>query len=533
MPGAKRGRGAGTDRQLPIEFGSEGDAPTRCGEALWDFTAVAAPSESSRELRPEPSPALELERAGLIHGLRQRYADACRDIMCLEHPPADSVDRWLLEQLAQPRRGRGSDPLLPKPLIAETSRVLQRELLAEVPLRCPTRAFGALALEALRKYHESACGWLRRLDAPVALRTEVEALGTWIDENAGAARSRRRPEDCPLKQKLHSLSKDGGLSSAFRCKVEPLVLQVINIVSVEAEELVSKLQKISVDPAASTSVHLEMIEADSAAQLRFGNDTIPVSKLHLKKLRALYEVHQPHPGASSAPAATEWEEVFRRRLYTMLRRYVTFIGLDPAEEGQKGGNMHAAAPEPVFAWLKRELGVRCELFASPLNCYFPRFCSAFPDVDIFFGSLGSFFDFDVMPEGSYEVGPPYTEEVIELTARKLVTWLKAASSYALSFVVFVPDWPGAGGLNLLDGADFAAYRRTKMEFALARGKDHHYVSGVQFFADSGANAARRYYVVPHGTRVYVLQNSKGAERWPFTEAKEKALLEQMRPPRPV
>ena len=30
---------------------------------------------------------------------------------------------------------------------------------------------------------------------------------------------------------------------------------------------------------------------------------------------------------------------------------------------------------------------------------------------------------------------------------------------------------------------------------------------------------RRYYDVPHGTRIYVLQTVKGAQRWPFTEVR--------------
>jgi len=219
----------------------------------------------------------------------------------------------------------------------------------------------------------------------------------------------------------------------------------------------------------------------------------------------------------------------------MARRYITFIGLDPSEDGARGGNMHAAAPESVFAWLKTEFDVGYECFASPLNCYFSTFFSAFPDVDAPFGSRGSFFDVEALPEGSYEVGPPYTEEVLELTARKLLSLLQHGASLALSFFVFVPDWPGAGGLNLMDGPSFAAYRRSRHggPFALAKGREHQYITGVQFFADAGANAARRYYTVPHGTRVYVLQNDEGAKRWPFSEAHERTLLEKLRPPLPT
>ena len=48
------------------------------------------------------------------------------------------------------------------------------------------------------------------------------------------------------------------------------------------------------------------------------------------------------------------------------------------------------------------LGVTCECFASPFNCRFPRYCSAFPEIEGEFGSLGSFFDFSPTC-GSFEV----------------------------------------------------------------------------------------------------------------------------------
>mmetsp|Transcript_17545 Transcript_17545/g.53144 ORF Transcript_17545/g.53144 Transcript_17545/m.53144 type:complete len:447 (-) Transcript_17545:22-1362(-) len=433
----------------------------------------------------------------------------------------------------QPAAAGCGDPLLARPRIAETSRVLLRELLAEVPLRCPTRAFGAPALEALKRYHASALRWLERLGAAEELRAEVRALGAWLDEH-GAAKAggrRPRPEHCCFRQKLQELSAEGGLSSRLQRGAEPMALRVIGAVSAEAEAVVAALGQGPGASAGQGEVALEPGGPGCQAVLRYEGDAIRLSAMHLSKLRGLYELQRPPPEPGGAAAAA-WEEAFGRRLYVMLRRYVTFIGLDPSEEGLRGGNMHAAAPEPVFAWLKRELGVRCELFASPLNCYFPRFFSAFPDTDAAFGSLGSFFQAGSLPEGSYEVGPPYTEEVLELTARRLLALLQAAGGLALSFVLFVPDWEGCGGLEILGGQDFAAFRRPAggPAFALARGREHHYVSGVQFFADVGSDAQRRYYVVPHGTRVYVLQSAAGAERWPFGDAQLRALLERMRPP---
>ena len=47
-----------------------------------------------------------------------------------------------------------------------------------------------------------------------------------------------------------------------------------------------------------------------------------------------------------------------------------------------------------------------ELFASPLNCRFPRFCSAALDADAPFGSLGSFFDCDLRSGTPPPATPP-------------------------------------------------------------------------------------------------------------------------------
>jgi len=68
----------------------------------------------------------------------------------------------------------------------------------------------------------------------------------------------------------------------------------------------------------------------------------------------------------------------------ILIDFQTFFGMGPTEGfGQQG-----ALPVPVFECLNRVFGVTFECFASPLNCYFRQYCSAFPDTDGFFGSRG-------------------------------------------------------------------------------------------------------------------------------------------------
>eukprot|EP00439_Symbiodinium_sp_Y106_P021868 s1634_g2.t1 len=144
---------------IPIDW-KGCDVPKRKGVALWDFSE---PDRTAQALRTTATafPSKELQRAECFEALRKFYAQTCAEVLGLQTPPADSMDRWLLEQLAQPR-GSG-DPLLPHPRLAESSNVMRRELLAEVPMRCHSRVTGKLAEEQLVRYLGRAQDWLTKL----------------------------------------------------------------------------------------------------------------------------------------------------------------------------------------------------------------------------------------------------------------------------------------------------------------------------------------------------------------------------------
>lgn len=79
--------------------------------------------------------------------------------------------------------------------------------------------------------------------------------------------------------------------------------------------------------------------------------------------------------------------LFIPRLYSMLKRYSTFLGnYTPVQ--QESEMTQAAIPASVFNCLNVHFGVTFECFASPLNCYFRQYCSAFGDTDSYFGSRG-------------------------------------------------------------------------------------------------------------------------------------------------
>merc|ERR1712078_693722 len=99
-----------------------------------------------------------------------------------------------------------------------------------------------------------------------------------------------------------------------------------------------------------------------------------------------------------------------------------------------------------------QFGVCAECFASPLNCWFGRYCSAFPDCDAPFGSLGNFLNFRPR-RGAFEANPPFAPAV--LAAMRLhMHSLLAAATEPLSFVVAVAHW------------DHAEVRRAPVELLL-------------------------------------------------------------------
>ena len=83
-----------------------------------------------------------------------------------------------------------------------------------------------------------------------------------------------------------------------------------------------------------------------------------------------------------------------------------------------------------------------ECFASPLNCYAERYCSAFGEAEHQFGSLGSFFDLDPR-SGTFEANPPFVPELMNAMVDRIHALLADPKRGPLSFLVVIPAW-GAG-----------------------------------------------------------------------------------------
>ena len=83
----------------------------------------------------------------------------------------------------------------------------------------------------------------------------------------------------------------------------------------------------------------------------------------------------------------------------------------------------------------------CECFASAFNHYFDRYYSAFPDLEMFFGSRGCFFKakWEQDPEGmTYYVCPPFDESLMQLCADHVLNALNQRSVRRATFVFAIP-----------------------------------------------------------------------------------------------
>eukprot|EP01105_Mastigella_eilhardi_P008672 TRINITY_DN2095_c0_g1_i1.p2 TRINITY_DN2095_c0_g1~~TRINITY_DN2095_c0_g1_i1.p2 ORF type:complete len:492 (-),score=136.17 TRINITY_DN2095_c0_g1_i1:1526-3001(-) len=245
--------------------------------------------------------------------------------------------------------------------------------------------------------------------------------------------------------------------------------------------------------------------------LSFAHDdvSLAVSRHHMDRL---YNVFFAGGGS---------ENDFIPRVFCLLARY----------ESLQGDSYQAACPEDVFRFLRTQLGVTHEAFASPLNRSCPSlrltFSSAFPDVDACFGSVGEFFALSARNfrgGGSIEVNPPFLEEVMLAAVLHILNWLQGADATAatdkaaplpFSFVVIFPRWDDTPAVEYLRRSKYL-----RATVALSK-REHSYYSGGQH--RPGVLEQPGGTVSYTNTLIFVVQNDAGAAKWPFTKQAEAEL----------
>ena len=258
---------------------------------------------------------------------------------------------------------------------------------------------------------------------------------------------------------------------------------------------------------------------------------LDVSEAHLRKLQAMHSKHTERASASAGGTACEGSDAggansgagggtsegaygsveFLEAVFCVLARLMALQGGHVA-----AGGMQAACPHRVFDVLRRDFGATFELFASPLNSRFSRYCSAAADVDAAFGSQGSFFT--LLPlSGTFVTNPPFEPATIGAMADRIEQLLDRADTCQeeLTFIVVLPRWPTLPCWQQLDRSAWSTHTLT-----LPRSQ-HAYIDGGQQYCRR--HVARR--LSNHDSSVIFLQSERAAARTPVTMPKQARLLD--------
>ncbi|XP_063973188.1 mRNA (2'-O-methyladenosine-N(6)-)-methyltransferase isoform X1 [Diachasmimorpha longicaudata] len=471
-------------------------------------------------------PDVEALRCSLLAKLRQCYQELCHTRESID-APKDSFNRWLMERKVI---DCGSDPLLPSQCFPEISMSMYREIMNDIPIKIVRPKFTGDARKQLSRYAEAAKKMIESRAASSESRKVVkwnaEETFQWLRKTVGATFDDFQDRLSHLKHQCQP-----HLTETVKGSVEGICMKIYNLSAEYAKKVRDKNNQIIKDSGLSDILrpnappqrkvwcypvqfvlpaprlpNVEYLPEREQTMLRFHGDTVCINNNHLTKLEHLYRYNC---------FDDKKFEMFLPRVWCALKRYQTYLGINEGQATQM------ALPVSVFECLQRSFGVTFECFASPFNCYFRQYCSAFADTDSYFGSRGPFLDFRPIT-GSFEANPPYCEELMEAMVNHFERLL-ADSTDPLSFIVFLPEWrdPAPNALVKLEASHF------KRKQVVVPAMEHEYRHGFQHLLPKAEVNIR----AAHGTLVVWLQNTAGAARWGPTEERVEALLEAWRPGR--
>ena len=360
-------------------------------------------------------------------------------------------------------------------------------------------------MKAAKKLRSS----LHRLCSRVGVRVPILAFERWQCRSklstSESSDSSREPRD-PLLPDAARWVDRGLVSDLTRSGVDTKVAE--NIATRLAELSAAAVSRLLGAAASGPPVTVHATERNGHVDMALGSPGakpyLRINATHYAKLRSLYR----------RAGGRDDEQSFRACVYCVLARY----------QALGGAGYQAAVTGQAFDFLRAQLGVQAECFASPLNCRFARFCSAFADVDAAFGSLGSFFAFSPK-RGSFEANPPFVPELMLAMARRIDSLLSGTDE-PLSFVVIVPAWRGLAFYRVLKGSE---HTRVQTE---VRAADHSFCDGAQH--EKGQHRwTSRFRPSSFDTGVFVLQNDAGNRAWPTTDKLIPGLAKAMAGPKDV
>eukprot|EP00537_Pseudo-nitzschia_pungens_P010561 CAMPEP_0172390076 /NCGR_PEP_ID=MMETSP1061-20121228/6823_1 /TAXON_ID=37318 /ORGANISM="Pseudo-nitzschia pungens, Strain cf. pungens" /LENGTH=758 /DNA_ID=CAMNT_0013120365 /DNA_START=46 /DNA_END=2318 /DNA_ORIENTATION=+ len=280
----------------------------------------------------------------------------------------------------------------------------------------------------------------------------------------------------------------------------------------------------------------------SLVRVTYSGVTLKLHPAYLEKLQRLYDrtkERRQQKKASECFSDMYHSLSFEEALFCLLCRYDMI----------QGAGLQAGVPGAIMDVLLQRFDCRMECFASPLNCRYDRFASAFVDVDAPFGSQGSFFELPFLPKdgnignGSgnesdcndddedggddpsslhdggicYEANPPFCEGLILQLSDEIHRILSPkASERPIMFVVFVPAWRESQCYQAL-----LANERLTQHLLLKQG-EHWYAEGTQHrrkdsFRVASFDTSILFYQNETAKKLWNVQNYEGRENIVLTE----------------
>lgn len=486
--------------------------------------------EKTPSLLPHPHPEVELLRFQLMMRLRQSYQEMCHSREGID-APKESFNRWMLERKTI---DQGKDPLFPSYCFPEISMAMYREIMNDIPMKLVRPKFTGEARKQLSKYCEAARKMIETRgtssEGRKIVKWNVEDTLQWLRRTVGASYEDFQERLSHLKTQCQP-----HITEAAKSSVEGICRKMYNLSCDYAGKVAERNQEILRD--ANISEHsvkvsvpherkvwcypiqyglpcprlpsVEFYQDKETTVLKYKSDGVRINNQYFNKLEQLYRY---------GCADDRKFDFFLSRCYMLIKRYNAYFGNTGVGEGAQN---QGALPIPVLEVLNKQFGVTVECFASPFNCYFRQYCSAFPDIDSYFGSRGPLLDFK--PHcGSFEANPPFCEELMDSVIGHFERLLED-SSEPLSFIVFLPEWrdPAPPALLKLEAS------RWKRKQVVIPALEHDYRHGFQHSLPKPEVSVKSV----HGTMVVWLQNDAGYQRWGPTEERVDALLEGFRPGR--
>ncbi|XP_064599168.1 mRNA (2'-O-methyladenosine-N(6)-)-methyltransferase-like [Liolophura sinensis] len=496
---------------------------------FWNFdlpSNVIMYERSPRKILP-PHPDVEMLRAQLLSKLRQTYQELCQTREGID-APVESFNRWLLERQVI---NKGEDWLLPSDCNPVISQSMYREVMNDIPFKLVKARYIQDIRKQLLSYAQAARKMIECRNTSSASRKNVkwnvEETFTWLRSRHSASYEDYLERLAHLKRQCQPHLTEAAKSSVegictkmftLSCdsarKVREKHLEILkesNIEEPDAPPELTTKRKVMCYPI-QTMVpcpRLPVIQHQTdqeTTQLTYGTEVLKINTSHLHKLEQLYRIFtRDDPKFDN----------FLARVFCLLRRYKTYFGIKNSE----GISLQGALPIQVFECLHRVFGVTFECFASPLNCFFKQYCSAFPDTDCYFGSRGPILDFHPI-SGSFEANPPFSEELMEAMVDHFESLLSETLE-PLSFIVFIPEWrdPPTEALIRLESSRF------KKKQVVMPAYEHEYRHGFQHLCSKQDMNVKS----SHGTLVVFLQNEAGFARWGPTSERIQELLLSCRP----